>query len=99
MIHRHSYVGCVGFPLGLSAGTRGCMVAAVDVGIPVWNRGEAPLPDGLYRVTHGQVCAGFEVHRGVVVACAPILRAGLATWWRLAVDEASDVVVRLAVTP
>jgi len=99
MISRRAYVGCVAFPLGLSAGTRGCMVAAADAGIPVWNRGQAPLPDGLYRVTHGQVCAGFAVCRGVVVACAPILRAGLAQWWCLAADGASDVVVRLAVAP
>ncbi|MDQ3762166.1 MAG: DUF2493 domain-containing protein [Actinomycetota bacterium] len=90
-------VGCVAFPLGLSAGTRGCMVLAEDVGIRVWNRGEPPLPDGLYQVTRGTLCAGFEVRRGVVVACAPILRAGLATWWRLATEPASDVVVRLAV--
>jgi len=99
MIGRRTYVGCVAFPLGLSAGTRGCMITAADAGIPVWNRGDEPLPDGLYRVTHGQVCAGFEARRGLVVACAPILRAGLATWWRLAADEASDVVVRLAVAP
>jgi len=89
--------GCVAFPLGLSAGTRGCMVLADDAGIRVWNRGEPPLPDGLYQVTHGQVCAGFEVHRGVVVACAPVLRANLATWWRLAADPTSGVVARMAV--
>lgn len=72
MVARRPYVGCVAFPLGLSAGTRGCMVAAEDAGIRVWNRGEPPLPDGLYRVEHGAVCGGFEVRRGVVVACAPI---------------------------
>lgn len=97
MIGRRAYVGCVAFPLGLSAGTRGCMVAAADAGIRVWNRGDEPLPDGLYRVTEGQVCAGFAIRRGVVVECAPILRAGLAKWWRLAADETSDVVVRLVV--
>lgn len=96
MIHRRGYVGCVAFPVGLSAGTRGCMVAAADAGIRVWNRGDLALVDGLYRVTSGPVCAGFEVDRGVVVACAPILRAGLASWWQLAVDPTSDVVVRLA---
>ena len=95
MIRRRAYVGCVAFPLGLSAGTRGCMVAAADAGIRVWTRGDLPLPDGLYRVSRGQVCGGFEVRRGVVVECAPILRAGLASWWRLAADETSDVVVRL----
>lgn len=82
MIRRRAYVGCVAFPLGLSAGTRGCMVAAADAGISVWNRGDPPLADGLYRVTHGQVCAGFEVRRGVVVDCAPILRQRLTYWWR-----------------
>jgi hypothetical protein len=60
------------------------MVLAADAGIRVWNRGEPPLPDGLYKVTHGQVCGGFEVRRGVVVACAPILRRQLARWWNLA---------------
>ena len=97
MIGRHSYVGCVAFPLGLSAGTRGCMVLAEDAGIRVWNRGDPPLADGLYRVTRGTLCAGFEVRRGVAVECAPILRAELASWWHLAGDPASDVVVRLAV--
>jgi hypothetical protein len=28
--------------------------------------------------------------------CAPILRAGLTSWWHLALDPASDIVVRLA---
>ena len=97
MIHYRAYDGCVAFPLGLSAGTRGCMVAAADADIPVWNRGDDPLADGLYQVTHGQVCAGFIVHRGVVPLCAPILRAGLASWWRLAAEEVRDVVVRLPV--
>lgn len=97
MIQRRAYLGCVAFPFGLSAGTRGCMVLAEDAGIRVWNRGELPLADGLYRVTHGQVCGGLEVHRGLVAHCAPILRAGLATWWRLAADEASDAVVPVAV--
>jgi hypothetical protein len=84
MVGRRDYVGCVAFPLGLSPGTRGCMVAAADAGIPVWNRGDEPLPDGLYRVTRGQICAGFEVRRGVVVACAPIRRQHLTRWWDLA---------------
>ena len=97
MIARRAYVGCVAFPIGLSAGTRGCMVASADAGIRMWNRGDEALPEGLYRVTEGTLCAGFEVRRGVVVECAPILRASLATWWRLAGDPASDVVVRVAV--
>jgi hypothetical protein len=96
MIQRRDYVGCVAFPLGLSAGTRGCMVAAADAGIRVWNRGDPPLADGLYRVTRGQVCGGFEVRSGVVVVCAPVLRAGLASWWRMALDPTRDSVVRLA---
>lgn len=96
MIQRRAYVGCVAFPLGLSAGTRGCMAAAANAGISVWNRGDPPLPDGLYRVTRPTLCAGFEVRRGVVVHCAPILRADLASWWQRAADPASDVVVRLA---
>ena len=95
MIHRRAYAGCVAFPLGLSAGTRRCMVAAAEAGIPVWNRGDGPLPDGLYRVTHGQVCAGFAVHRGLVTVCAPILRRQLARWWDLAAvgDPAVEAVV------
>ncbi|HEX5145345.1 MAG TPA: SLOG family protein [Mycobacterium sp.] len=93
---RLSAAGCVAFPLGLSAGTRGCMALAADAGIRVWNRGDPALADGLYRVTRGTLCAGFEVRRGVVVACAPVLRRGLASWWRLAMGPASDV-VRLAV--
>jgi hypothetical protein len=97
MIQRRAYVGCVAFPLGLSAGTADAWWRAAVAGIPVWSRGDDPLPDGLYRMSHGQVCAGFEVRRGVVVACAPSLRAGLAKWWRLATDPASAVVVRLAV--
>lgn len=84
MIARRTYAGCVAFPLGLSAGTRGCVVLAEDAGIPVWNRGDPALPDGMYRVTQGQVCAGFEVRRGVVVACAPVLRNRLVEYWRLA---------------
>ncbi|MGH3606353.1 MAG: SLOG family protein [Pseudonocardiaceae bacterium] len=84
MISRRAYVGCVAFPLGLSAGTRGCMVAAADAGLQVWNRGGPALVDGLYRVTHGKLCAGFEVRRGVVVECAPILRRQLVRWWDLA---------------
>jgi hypothetical protein len=84
MIQRRTYVGCLAFPLGLSAGTRGCMVTATDAGIRVWNRGQPPLGDGLYRVTYGQVSAGFEVHRGLVITCAPILRPQLARWWDLA---------------
>jgi len=83
--------GCVAFPLGLSAGTRGCMVLAEDAGIRVWNRGEPPLSDGLYRVTRDGLCAGFEVRRGVVVACAPILRRQLARWWDLAAAGDSAV--------
>jgi hypothetical protein len=48
------------------------------------------------RVTNGSLCAGFEVRRGVVVACVPILRTGLASWWHLAMDPTSDVVAWVA---
>jgi hypothetical protein len=45
--------------------------------------------DGLYRVTTRYLCAGFVVERGLVVACAPILRKKLAYWTTIAeyVDE------------
>lgn len=32
------------------------------------------LEDGLYRVEHGGLCAGFVVQGGRVIRCAPILR-------------------------
>jgi hypothetical protein len=96
MVDRHEYRGRVAFPLGLSAGTRGAMVMAEDAGIKVWNRGDPPLPDGMYRVIHGQVCAGFEVRRGVVVACAPVLRARLAEWWRHAENPFNELVTLVA---
>lgn len=72
------------------------MVLAEDAGIRVWNRGDAPLADGLYRVSRGSMCAGFEVRRGVVVACAPILRRGLSSWWDAAVRGGSGVVSLVA---
>jgi hypothetical protein len=73
--------GCIACPLGLSPGTRGCMVMAEDAGIRVWNRGEPPIPGGCYQVTDGGVCAGFEVRRGLIVQCAPKLRRERARWW------------------
>lgn len=98
MVQRHRavpYAGCVALPLGLSAGTRGCMVLAEDAGIRVWNVGEPAIADGLYRVEDQGVCAAFLVRRGVVEASAPILRkwprrrgqspGGLGFWWRLVV--------------
>jgi hypothetical protein len=87
--------GCAAFPLGLSAGTRGCMVMCEDAQprIPVWLRGDPPIPDGCYQVTDGGVCAGFEVRRGLVVACAPVLRRERARWW--AAVAAGDRRVRL----
>lgn len=42
------------------------------------------MRDGLYRVTTGYLCAGFVVKRGKIVRCAPILRAKLAYWTRIA---------------
>lgn len=38
------------------------------------------LADGLYRVSHGGVCAGFVVEGGAVVECAPVLRRRI-DWW------------------
>jgi hypothetical protein len=57
---------------GLHSGVHGRRHASVE-------RSDDPLPDGLYGVTRGQVRAGFEVRRGVVVAGAPILRDGLTS--------------------
>lgn len=96
MIARRRYRGCVAFPRGLSAGTRGCMVAAGKARIRVWNRGDPPLPDGCYQVTQGGTCAGFEVMCGLVVRCAPRLRADLAMWWDLAATGTSKTVVRVS---
>lgn len=42
------------------------------------------MTDGLYRVTTPYLCAGFVVERGRIVRCAPILRAKLAYWVRVA---------------
>lgn len=47
------------------------------------------MRDGLYRVTTPYLCAGFVVHRGVVIRCAPILRAKLKHWVTVAVKIAS----------
>jgi hypothetical protein len=44
----------------------------------------SPLPDGLYRVEHGPICAGFVVEAGRVVACAPVLRRRLSFWASIA---------------
>lgn len=38
------------------------------------------MPDGLYRATTSYLCAGFVVHGGQVVECAPILRKRLGYW-------------------
>ena len=38
------------------------------------------MPDGLYRVVTSYLCAGFVVHAGRVVECAPVLRKRLAYW-------------------
>lgn len=43
------------------------------------------MPDGLYRVTTGYLCAGFVVEGGRVTLCAPVLRKRLAYWRTLAV--------------
>ena len=38
------------------------------------------MRDGIYQVTRYQICAGFIVRGGRIVACAPILRKRLG-WW------------------
>lgn len=38
------------------------------------------MDDGLYRVSHGNVTAGFVVENGVLAECAPILRKRFQ-WW------------------
>jgi ketosteroid isomerase-like protein len=95
MVRRRTYAGCIAFPIDRSPGTRGCMVLAEDAGITVWNRGDPPLPDGLYQVTDRQVCAAFEVRRGLVVEFAPKLRYDLDTYWRMAMAGKNDVVARV----
>ena len=37
--------------------------------------------DGLWQVTHNNICAGFEVEHGVATNVAPVLRQRLK-WWR-----------------
>ena len=43
------------------------------------------MSDGLYRGTTSYLGAGFVVHDGRVVACAPILRRKLGYWMTVAV--------------
>ena len=43
------------------------------------------MPDGLYQVVAGSLCAGVVIKGGVVIACAPVLRRRLAYWLMLAV--------------
>ena len=43
------------------------------------------LRDGLYRIEHGGICAGFVIEDGRLAACAPILRKHIRSWVRLAV--------------
>jgi hypothetical protein len=42
------------------------------------------LTDGLYQVTYQRICAGFVIHRGRLIMCAPILRRRFEYWQRLA---------------
>lgn len=84
MVARHTYRGCVAFPLGVSSGTRGCMTLAKDTGITVWNRGDPMLADGTYQVTANDWCAGFVIRDGRVIDCAPKLRKQLDDWWTVA---------------
>lgn len=43
------------------------------------------LQDGLYQVTTDYLCAGFVIRHSFVIACAPILRAKLDYWFKVAV--------------
>lgn len=43
------------------------------------------ISDGLYRVDHGTICAGFVIVGGRLVACAPVLRRRWKWWLRQAV--------------
>lgn len=43
------------------------------------------MKDGLYRVTTSYLCAGFVVHGGRMVRCAPILRGRLKYWMTQAI--------------
>lgn len=45
--------------------------------------------DGLYRVQHKNITAGFEIRGGKVVDCAPILRKKLQ-FWRGIAEKISD---------
>jgi hypothetical protein len=42
------------------------------------------MKDGLYRVMTNYLCAGFVVHNGKVIQCAPILRGKLEYWKTIA---------------
>jgi hypothetical protein len=50
---------------------------------------ETALPDGVYQVTADRFCAGFVAKGGRVTDCAPILRANLEYWVKVArrIDE------------
>lgn len=43
------------------------------------------MADGLYRVVTTTFVAGFVIEDGEVTMCAPILRARLPYWMRMAV--------------
>lgn len=42
------------------------------------------MRDGLYRVVYGSICAGFVIHHGQAVSCAPVLRSRIAYWKTIA---------------
>jgi len=48
------------------------------------------LIDGLYQVVYKGICAGFVVRGGVVAECAPVLRARIEWWVRVA-ERCSEV--------
>jgi len=42
------------------------------------------MKDGLYQVTTSYLCAGFIVHQGRIIHCAPILKNKINYWITIA---------------
>lgn len=42
------------------------------------------MKDGLYRVVHGSICAGFVVRGGEITLCAPVLRKKISFFSQIA---------------
>jgi hypothetical protein len=45
---------------------------------------EGRLYDGLYRVDHKGLCAGFVVEDGIITKIAPVLRKNIRFWLKKA---------------